>query len=62
MLPKYSCKECDYKSTRKENIMTHVKATHVGVKFLCEQCNYKATFKGNLLRHIKSTHVGVKFP
>ena len=56
------CKQCDYKPTRKEHLLRHIKSIHEGVKFPCEQCNYKATHRVNLLAHIKSAHEGVKFP
>ena len=59
----FPCKHklCDYKATRKDNLMRHIKSTHEGFKFSCEQCDYQATKRGNLMTHIKSVHEGVKF-
>ena len=57
---KFPCDQCDYKGSRKQNLLRHIKAIHEGVRFPYDQCDYKATSKGSLLRRIKSTHEGVK--
>ena len=57
----FPCAQCDYKATRREHLLTHIKSVHEGVKFPCAQCDYKATQKSSLLRHIKSVHEGVKY-
>ena len=58
---KFPCDQCDYKTTRKNSLMTHIKSRHEGVKFPCDQCDYKATLKRNLLTHIESLHKGITF-
>ena len=60
MLPRFDCKQCDYKATKKGNLLSHIKSIHEGLKFPCEQCDYKATRKGNLLKHVKLIHEGIK--
>ena len=43
-------------ATQKEDLLSHIKSIHEGVKFPCEQCDYKATQKGHLMKHMKSVH------
>ena len=59
-LLRFDCDQCDYKATRKNNLLTHLKSKHEGIKYPCDQCDYKGTGKGNLSRHLKSIHEGVK--
>ena len=59
---KFPCNQCDFKASKKGNLMTHLKSRHKGLKYPCDQCDYKATDKGNLSRHLKSKHEGVKYP
>ena len=33
MLSKLTCEQCDYKATRKFNLLRHMKSLHEGVKF-----------------------------
>ncbi|XP_052745767.1 oocyte zinc finger protein XlCOF6 isoform X2 [Bicyclus anynana] len=55
----YSCEMCNYKCTKKSNLLQHMK-THTGAKpFSCEICNYKCARKHHLLDHMK-THTGEK--
>ena len=49
---KYPCNHCDYKATKKGNLLTHIKSKHEGVRFPCDQCDYKATWKRYLLDNI----------
>ena len=56
------CPHCDYKTTRKSNLKTHIRSIHEGHKFPCTYCEYRATTNGSLLTHIKSVHKGVKYP
>ena len=57
---RFSCDQCDYETTKKGNLLTHLKSKHEGIKFPCDQCDYKATQKSRLTVHIKSIHEGVK--
>ena len=54
---KFSCGYCEYKTTKKEALLRHIKSMHEGVKFSCDQCNYEATKKNSILTHIKSVHI-----
>merc|ERR1712129_86084 len=55
------CQQCNYKSTRKDNLRSHKKSVHDGVKYLCDQCDYMSGNKSNLRIHQKSIHEGVKY-
>ena len=59
---KFPCDQCDYRATKKCNLLTHINSIHRGFQLLCGQCDYKATQKGHLLTHVKSTHKMSCFP
>ncbi|XP_069364218.1 zinc finger protein 271-like [Maniola hyperantus] len=55
----YLCKLCEYKSTRKANLVRHIR-THTGENpFSCDMCEFKTALKPHLIRH-KRTHTGHK--
>ena len=58
---KYPCDQCNYVAKHKEQITTHVKSKHQGVKFNCDLCSCVANQKSHLSIHVKSKHEGVKF-
>ena len=59
---RFPCPECDYKSTQRGSLQTHIKSIHRSEKtFQCAHCTYKATQKGNLKTQIKSIHEGERF-
>ena len=58
----YVCQHCNYKATKRNNLLKHVSAIHDGVKYPCTICNYKATQKWHLVRHASAIHDGIKFP
>ena len=59
---KFPCDRCDYKATRKEGLLIHIKYKHEDIRFPCSQCNYQANQKKSLHRHTKSVHEDVRFP
>ena len=58
---KFACPQCDYKSTEKRSLQTHIRSIHEGRKFQCKHCTYNATWPGDLQKHVKSVHDGQKF-
>ena len=62
VLKNQQCLQCEYKTTRKSSLQTHIKSIHEGQKFQCPHCEHQATRKGHLMTHIKSVHEGQKFP
>ena len=36
---KYSCDECDFKTSIQQSLIPHQKAKHKGVIYFCKQCN-----------------------
>ena len=40
---RYSCDQCDYKTTQKGYLKTHIDSVHGDVRDSCDQCDYKAT-------------------
>ena len=58
----FKCQQCDYEATRLDNLQTHIKSKHEGIRYPCQQCDYKATLASNLQKHIKSKHEGIKYP
>ena len=57
----FGCDQCQSQFTRRDNLLTHIKSKHEGVKYECNQCEYKFTQQSSLNTHIKSIHEGVKY-
>ena len=57
---KHRCSHCEYKAVKMQNLQTHIKSVHEGLKFQCPHCEHNATGKGHLQTHIKSVHEGQK--
>ena len=50
---RYSCDQCDYKTTNKEEINRHVRVTHAETRYPCNHCQYKTTKKEELMNHVE---------
>ena len=53
---KHQCNLCEYKTSKKQTLLAHVRGVHEGVKFECDQCDYKASFRSSLHNHKKAKH------
>ena len=60
----FYCEQCNYKSTRKSILKSHVKQKHESSfeYFKCDHCEYKAVRKDYLIKHKKSLHDKEKYP
>ena len=38
-----NCDQCNYKTGRIDNLLTHVRAVHEAVKYLCDICGHQST-------------------
>ena len=59
---KFSCEECDYKSSKHSVLLKHRGLVHMGFKYACKVYNFQTIHKGSLLNHQKSAHEGIKYP
>ena len=50
------CPKCGTVFTRKDNMLTHYRSIHEGIKYPCNQCDYQATQKDSLKGHIQLSH------
>ncbi|XP_039281107.1 histone-lysine N-methyltransferase PRDM9-like isoform X2 [Nilaparvata lugens] len=51
---KHACKFCNYKTTKKSNLIRHLKS-HTGERpFSCDLCDYKATNKSHIITHLRT--------
>ena len=57
----FQCLLCDYQSSHKHKLKSHMKFQHEGNKQLCKECDYKAPTLSNLKQHIKSKHEGIRY-
>ena len=48
----HTCQTCDAHFTQREDLSTHIKSQHQGVKFPFGLCDYQAAWKGSLSAHI----------
>ena len=53
---KYKCDVCEYSTTNKSHLATHIKSIHLKEKFDCKLCDYKATRKDHLRIHFTNVH------
>ena len=55
-MKRYSCPECEFKTTNKQSFHRHVKSIHEGEVFPCKICEYKAKDKSYLIKHMQHVH------
>jgi len=57
----YLCKQCTYKSSRRDHIESHVKYIHLKINdFQCSDCNKAFSQKVDLNKHRKSVHSKIR--
>merc|ERR1712150_64588 len=57
----FQCQECQYSSSIKTNLASHIKGVHKKIKdFQCQQCEYVSSHKANLNTHVKVVHNKIK--
>ena len=53
---RYSCDQCDYSATQKDQLKYHVESNHDETRYNCDQCDYSPTQKDQLKHHVEATH------
>ena len=60
----FKCEICDFSSSKKNNLKTHVESVHEGnkplKKIICEICENRFSQKNDLKRHVGAVHKGNK--
>ena len=57
-----SCEQCPYKTSRIDNLKTHIEAVHESKglpyekQFQCSKCDYRTVHKGYLRSHLQTVH------
>ena len=52
----YSCEDCDFKASRRSDLVWHKKSKHEGVVYECSNCELKTSRLDNLRWHQKLKH------
>ena len=55
------CDQCDYRAKRTNDLKSHKKVKHLGLKEKCDKCDATFAAKRGLDRHKQSIHEGVRF-
>ena len=51
----FECQHCQYKTSQKSILETHIKSVHEKIKsFQCQYCEHKTAYKSALNIHIKA--------
>ena len=58
----YTCNQCGKQYNTNDNLKTHIKSAHEGVKYSCNHCEKQFTRRNSLNVHVQSVHEGVKYP
>ena len=62
MVSKYDCIKCEFKSTWKDKVKSHIRNVHEIPKYTCGQCEYKSAQKDTLKKQIETVHDGKRHP
>jgi len=58
---RFKCRDCEFKTNRKNNLQIHIKQVHLKIKdYECPDCDLKFAVKNNLNNHIKQVHLKIK--
>ena len=52
----FHCNTCDYSTSRKEQLQTHIESVHQGKKFNCQTCDLNLSDEMSLIEHIVFVH------
>ncbi|XP_055857346.1 uncharacterized protein LOC129920149 isoform X3 [Episyrphus balteatus] len=50
------CAYCQFKTTKAQNIVGHVRAKHANCRYQCAECSYRSTIPGNVAIHRRMCH------
>ena len=56
---KHNCDKCDFKATKKGNLIEHKRTEHGALTFKCDQCSYEASQDKYLTVHKEYRHQGI---
>ena len=57
----FNCKNCDFETTEKDDLKTHMETLHKVIKaFKCSICNYETSRNDILKIHVACVHEGIK--
>lgn len=56
ILPEYSCDLCDYKTNKKQILLSHMSRYHLERRFTCECCAFSFKYRTELVQHQQSQH------
>ena len=58
----YDCKECDFKTEKRQTAKCHYRSVHLGIIYFCGEagCSYKGTQKGSLKIHKERVHEKIR--
>ena len=52
----FKCKKCEFATTRKDELNTHIGLWHIQYKVKCPECPAEFSRKGNMELHRRITH------
>ena len=58
----YPCDLCEHSATTQNNLNSHKRNKHEGIRYSCDQCEYTDTRQDNLKQHKQSKHEGIRYP
>ena len=52
----FECKDCEYTTSRQQNLIYHNQIIHLEIRYSCDQCEYAARSSRVLVNHKKVVH------